>query len=179
MKVKVISSAKVFKGKRFSVERRVLDINGRRAERDIVVFPESVVVLPLLRDDVVLLIKQYRAALNDYIYEAPAGIIEPGETVKGAAQRELVEETGYTAGELMEIGSFYPVPGYSTECMHFVIARNLEYVGAKPEPYEVIEPVVVSVEKAIEMIKANTINDLKTAAIILYYYSLLRGGKIH
>ncbi len=169
MEIRYVGSEQLFKGIRFGVERRRFKIDDRVVERDVVLFPESVVILPVLDDHNILLIKQFRPALNKYIYEAPAGVVEEGENIREAAERELIEEIGYIANELIEIGSFYPVPGYSTEKMHFFIARKLEYIGARPEPYEVIKPISVSLEKALEMIRDNSIDDLKTAMIILYY----------
>lgn len=169
MDIKYLGGKKLFEGLRFSVERRRYKFGEKIVERDIVVFPETVVILPILNDKTIILIRQYRPALNKYIYEVPAGVAEPGEPVRKAAERELVEELGYIPNELIEIGVFYPVPGYSTEKMHFFLARKLEYVGAKPEPYEVIEPVTVSIDKAVEMIRDNLIVDLKSAMIILYY----------
>ncbi|MET1159925.1 MAG: NUDIX hydrolase [Thermoprotei archaeon] len=178
MNIKINRIEKVFEGKRFNVERREISIDGKEVIRDIVVFPESVVILPLLREDTILLIKQYRPALNNYIYEVPAGVVEPGEPIREAALRELEEEIGYTAKELVEIGSYYPTPGYSTEKMHFFIAKNLEYTGAKPEPYEVIEPYVIRLEEALKLIKDGVINDLKTVAIIMLYTNFYKNGGV-
>ena len=167
--IKVVKDVELFKGLRFNVIRRTLEIDNRRVERDVVVFPESVIILPVLTSDRIILIKQYRAAINDYIYEVPAGVVEKGELPKDAARRELIEEIGYEPGELIPLGYYYPVPGYSTEKMHFFIARKLEYVGMRPEPYEVITPTVVNLSDALDMIKNNQIVDLKTATLILYY----------
>ena len=167
--VKVIKDTELFRGLRFDVVRRLLEIDNKHVERDIVVFPESVIILPVLTSDRIILIRQYRAAINDYIYEVPAGVVEENELPKEAARRELIEEIGYEPGELIPLGYYYPVPGYSTEKMHFFIARKLEYVGMRPEPYEVITPTVVNLADALDMIKNNQIVDLKTAMLILYY----------
>ncbi len=167
--IRILSDEILIKGLRFDVVRRKLLIDDNIVQRDIVVFPESVIILPVLTSDRIILIKQYRAAINDYIYEVPAGVVEENELPKEAARRELIEEIGYEPGELISIGYYFPVPGYSTEKMHFFIARKLEYVGMRPEPYEVITPIVVSISDALEMIKNNQITDLKTVALILYY----------
>jgi len=172
--VEIVESSVVFAGLRFSVERRKYKFGDRVAVRDVVVFPNSVAVLPELDEDHVLLIKQYRPATGKFIYEVPAGVIEPGESAREAALRELEEELGYTAGELVEIGSFYTTPGYSTEKIHLFIARKLEYVGSRPELYEIIEPVVVPVRDLPMLIANNVIEDLKTAVIMLYYLALTR-----
>ena len=169
MEIKNIGQERLFKGLRFDVIRKKIQIDKKIVERDVVVFPDSVIILPVLRSDQIILIKQYRAAIDDFIYEVPAGVVEKGESVKDAAIRELIEETGYEPRELIDVGVYYPTPGYSTERMHFFIARQLEYVGMSPEPYEVITPIVVSIEDAIQMIKSNEIRDLKSAMLILYY----------
>ncbi len=169
MEIKTIDQEKLFKGLRFDVIRKKIRINERIVERDVVVFPDSVIILPVLRSDQIILIRQYRAAIDDFIYEVPAGVVEEGESIRDAAIRELIEETGYEPRELIDVGIYYPTPGYSTERMHFFIARQLEYVGMAPEPYEVITPIVVSVKDAIQMIKSNEIRDLKSAMLILYY----------
>ena len=174
MSIELVEVKELFKGLRFSVERRTYRFLDKMFSRDVVVFPESVVILPLLTDDKLLLIKQFRPALNDYIYEVPAGVVENGEDVREAAKRELLEELGYIANELIEIGQFYPTPGYSCERMHFFIAKKLEYVGSKPEPYEIIQPITISLDDAIEMIVKGVINDLKTVAIILYYTRFIK-----
>ncbi len=167
--VEILGDQELFKGLRFNVVRRRMAIDNRVIERDVVLFPPSVTILPVLQSNKFILIKQYRAPIKDYIIEAPAGVVEPGEDIREAARRELIEETGYDPGELIYIGKYYPVPGYSTEAMHFFIARRLEYVGKKPEPYEVIEPLVVSMDEALDLVKRNEIADLKTVFLITYY----------
>ena len=170
----MVGAKVLFKGIRFNVIRKNIMIEDKVVERDIIDFPESVIILPLLDENTILLLRQYRPVLEDYIYEVPAGVVEENEDIREAALRELIEETGYTANQLIEIGTFYPTPGYSSEKMHFFIARNLEYVGARPEPYEVIERVTISLDKAVDMIRDNIINDLKTSFIILYYISFYK-----
>jgi len=175
IKPKLKNEVLLFKGLRFNVVRRVYEKDDGVFERDVVVFPEAVVVLPFISPDEVVLIKQFRAPLNDYIIEAPAGVVDNGETPEETAERELVEEIGYRPGKLVKLGSFTPTPGYSTEILHFYYATNLEYVGARPEKYEVITPFKISFSKAYEMVLNNEIKDAKTALLILLY-SALRGG---
>jgi ADP-ribose pyrophosphatase len=167
--VEIIGSKELFSGLRFRVVREEYKHEDKRFKRDVVVFPDSVVILPVLKSDEIILIRQFRGPVRGFIYEAPAGVVEEGEAIEDAARRELEEEIGYVPGELIEVGSFYPVPGYSTEKMHMFIARGLEYVGMKPEPYEIIKPLVVRLNDAIEMVKRNEITDLKTAFLILFY----------
>ncbi|ADV64410.1 NUDIX hydrolase [Desulfurococcus mucosus] len=169
----------LLKGLRFNVIRRYYrKANGEEFARDVVAFPEAVAVLPVLDDGSVILLRQFRAPLNDTIIEAPAGVVDPGETPEEAAERELEEETGYHAGRLVRLGSFTPSPGYSSEVIHFYYATRLEYRGAKPERYEVLEPFKTMFQDALAMVHRGVISDMKTALLILLYDHALRGGGV-
>ncbi|MEM0378144.1 MAG: NUDIX hydrolase [Thermosphaera sp.] len=160
----------LFKGLRFKVVRRkYAKSEGETFERDIVLFPEAVVVLPFIENNKVILIRQFRPSIDDYIIEAPAGVIDEGETPEQAAYRELEEEIGYQARELMMLGEFYPTPGYSTEKMYFFTASNLRFVGARPERYEIIEPFSITIDEALTLIENNRIKDMKTVLALLLY----------
>lgn len=168
---RMISEVELFSGLRFKVARRKYSRDGDSFERDIVIFPEAVVVLPFITSEKIILIKQFRPSVNDYIIEAPAGVVDKDETPEETARRELVEEIGYYPSRLTKLGSFMPTPGYSTEILHFYIAENLEYRGMRPEKYEVIEPFIVDLEKVYRMVLNNEIKDAKTALLILLYMS--------
>lgn len=160
----------LFRGLRFSVVRRRYVRPGRGLfERDVVVFPEAVVILPILPGNEVILIRQFRAPFNDFIIEAPAGVVEPGEKPEETAQRELAEEVGLKPKRLVRLGSFTPAPGYSSEVLHFYVAHDLEPVDMKHEEYEIIEPIKLSLEEAYKMVVENKITDMKTALIISLY----------
>lgn len=165
-------------GRRFNVVRRVFRGSRGVFSRDIVVFPEAVAVLPVLPDGRVLLIKQFRASVNRYVVEAPAGVVEPGENPDDTARRELVEETGFHPKSLIKIASFVATPGYSTEILHFYVASGLEYKGVKPEEYEYIETSAVSLDEAYDMVFRNEIEDMKTALLILMVYNMVKRGDL-
>lgn len=167
-----LGEVELFRGLRFSVVRRKYSRDGGVFERDVVVFPEAVVILPFISRDRVILVRQFRAPLNDFIIEAPAGVVDEGESPEDTARRELVEETGYYPRKLTKIGSFTPTPGYSTEVLHFYIAEDLEYVGSRPEVYEVLKPLDFSFKEVYEMVLKNEIRDAKTALVILLYVAL-------
>ncbi|MEM3912789.1 MAG: NUDIX hydrolase [Desulfurococcaceae archaeon] len=167
----LIEEKELFKGLRFSVVRKKYAKRDGLFERDIVIFPQAVVVLPFITRNEVILIKQFRASSNDFIIEAPAGVVDEGETPDEAAKRELVEEIGYYPRKLIKLGEFMPTPGYSTEILHFYYAENLEYVGAQPEKYEIITPFRISFNDAYKIVLENKIVDAKTALIILLYYN--------
>jgi ADP-ribose pyrophosphatase len=168
----LVEERELFKGLRFSVSRRRYAKEGGLFERDVVVFPHAVVILPFISRGEVVLIKQFRAPFNDFIIEAPAGVVDSGESPEDTARRELVEEIGYYPRRLHKLGSFMPSPGYSTEILHFYTAEELEYVGARPEKYEVIEPLRITLEEAYKMVLENKIVDAKTALLILLYRSI-------
>jgi ADP-ribose pyrophosphatase len=171
----VLREELLVEGLRFNVVRRYYrKTSGDEFARDIVVFPEAVAVLPILGNHEVILLRQFRAPLNNIIIEAPAGVIDPGETPEEAARRELEEETGYYPGKLVWLGSYTPSPGYSSEVIHLYYAVNLEYRGARPEKYEVLEPFKIPLSEAVKMVYSGAINDMKTALLILLYCS--RGG---
>ncbi len=164
----------VFKGRRFKVVTEDHKLpTGRIVYREYVDFPETVMMLPLLDPDRILLVYQYRAPLRKWIYEVPAGVIEPGETPEEAARRELIEETGYKPNRLEKLFHLYLAPGYSTEKIYAFLASDLEKTEAKPEEYEVLKPLIITIDEALEMIRSNVIEDSKTVSLIMYYYEFL------
>ena len=133
--------------------------------------PGSVVVLAV--DDSgstprVLLERQYRHAAEDYLWELPAGRIDPGERELKAAQRELLEETGYTATHWRRILKFYASPGFVAETMAVYLATGLCAGEAHPEDDEVIYKRLVPLPTAVSMVLRGTIRDAKTIAPVLW-----------
>lgn len=160
------------RGRRVAFTSRIEELpNGVKLRVDRVTFPNSVTVLPITtRDCTVYLIKQYRPAVGEWLLEAPAGVIDPGESPEEAASRELAEETGLHGGKLVKIAEGYTSPGYSTEYMYIYLALDPEHGEARPENYEVIEELVkLSITEALSMIREAKIRDLKTV------YSIIAG----
>jgi len=165
--VRVVDEKTVFQGLRFSVVRRRYQYKERSFARDIVLFPESSVVVPFLNESEIILIRQFRAPLGGYILELPAGVVDKGEKPEDTARRELVEETGYYPRKLIKLTTVYPVPGYSTEIMHIYEAEDLEFKGARPEPYELIEIVKVEFREALNQVFMGEIRDAKSVIGIM------------
>src|SRR5258707_2071846 len=130
---KILSSTEVYKGAVFSVRRdEVLEPGGVRAIREVITHPGSVVVLPVLPDGRILMIRQYRHATRQYLWELVAGRIDAGENVRQAAARELMEETGYHAQRLRVFLDMFPTPGFLEERMYVLLAEKLTAGEAQP-----------------------------------------------
>ena len=142
-----------------------------RARRDVVHHNGSVVVLAVdenKREPHVLLERQYRHAANSYLWELPAGRIDPGEKPLPAAKRELLEETGYTATRWKRILTFYASPGFVAETMSVYLATGLRAGTAQPEDDERIQLRMLPLSAALRMVLNGTIRDAKTISSILW-----------
>jgi ADP-ribose pyrophosphatase len=171
-KVKLISSCTVYRGPVFWVTTdHVQEPGGVRARRDVIHHTGSVVILAVDESQAapdVLLERQYRHAANDYLWELPAGRIDPGENALHAAKRELLEETGYTAAHWRRIFKFYASPGFVAETMSVYLATGLRAGPAHPEPDEVIHKSMVPLSKAVRMVLSGAIRDAKTISSVLW-----------
>jgi len=174
-KARVVKSKMVFRGNVFGVRRdEVVEPGGVRAIREVITHPGSVVVLPVLEDGRILMIRQYRHATRQYLWELVAGRIDEGETVKKAAARELKEETGYKARRFREFLDMFPTPGFLEERMHLLLAEGLTEGEAEPEADEKIISHAYRVEELKQMMKNGKLRDGKSIAGILYYLTFLR-----
>jgi ADP-ribose pyrophosphatase len=178
-KARVISSRTVYRGPVFWVTTdEVQEPGGVRARRDIIHHTGSVVVLAV--DETgstprVLLERQYRHAAQDYLWELPAGRIDPGENALHAAKRELLEETGYSAAHWRRILNFYASPGFVAETMSVYLATGLRAGTAQPEADEVIHKRMVPLPTAVRMVLNGTIRDAKTISSVLWLDHEVRG----
>ncbi len=174
----MLSSKVVYEGKVFKVTSdKVTEPSGITATRDIVRHSGSVVVLAIDEDGDeprVLLERQYRYAAQDYLWELPAGRIDPGEVALAGAKRELIEETGYRAKQWKRAMIFYSSPGFLDETMAIYLARDLTSGEAQPEEDESIECELVPLSETIDMIFSGQIRDGKTIAGVLWLAEALR-----
>jgi ADP-ribose pyrophosphatase len=172
---KILSSEILYQGKVFRLQRdTVIEPGGVRAERDIIVHPGSVVVLPIFKDGSVLMIRQYRHSVGEFLWELVAGRKEPNETPMAAARRELIEETGYSAKRLRKLMRVVPTPGFVNEWMWIFAAEGLTEGAAQPEEDEKITPRIFTLKQAEKMIENGTLRDAKSICGILYYSRFLR-----
>ena len=175
---KVLRSEIIYKGPVFGVRRdEVLEPGGVRAIREVITHPGSVVVLPVLPDGRILLIRQYRHATRQYLWELVAGRIDPGESVRKAAARELIEETGYRAQRFREFLDMFPTPGFLEERMHLLLAEKLTAGEAQPEEDERITAKAFQPAELERMIRGNVLRDAKSIAGLLYYFRFLARKK--
>ena len=156
---------------------RILDLtrevhrmpDNRESTFEIIRHPGGAAALPILDDGRLLLIRQFRPAAQDYIYEIPAGRLEVGEDPAGCVERELEEEVGYRPQQLESLGYVYSSVGFCNEKIYLFIATDLQQTQTALEPDEFIEPLVVTLDEALKMISAGTITDAKTQITLLRY----------
>ena len=147
--------------------------NGKVGELEMIRHSGASAVLPFLgdpdgEDPTILLIRQYRYAADGFIYEIPAGRLEPGEPPEQCAVRELREETGCTAAKMEHLYTMYTTPGFTDEKIHLFAATGLERGESALEQDEFVEVVPTAISAALRLIRDGTINDAKTALSILY-----------
>jgi ADP-ribose pyrophosphatase len=173
-KLKVLSSEMVYEGPIFGVRRdEVIEPTGVQAKREVITHSGSVVVMPVLADGRILMIQQFRYATRQFMWELVAGRMDPGESIKKAAARELMEETGYRAKKLSVFLSVFPTPGFLEERMHLLLAEGLTAGEAHPEEDEKIFSRAFKLNELKQMMKKGELIDAKSIAGILYYSTFL------
>lgn len=166
---KLLASQEVFKGRVFSVRVDTIeDEDGGQHKLDIVQHPGSFAIAPIPSPGRLTLIRQYRHAAGQVLWEIPAGTAEPDEEWEAGARRELREETGYTADSLELLCSVYPTPGYCTERVHLYAAYGLHAGPQLPEEDERIDVREVSFAQAQDMQASGQIVDMKTLLALLW-----------
>jgi len=151
------------------VEDDVLWVNNKRLKRDLIIHPGVSVMIPLIKENHIMLVRQYRYGINKYLWELPAGTITEGETPLQCAKREIEEEIGYCAKTWKKIIPFYPSPGFNSEIIHSFLATNL--VKSKPnfDDDEIIQTKMFSFSQIKTMIMNKKIKDGKSLAPLMYF----------
>ena len=182
-KEQMISSETLFEGPLFSVVHdKLLEPGGRPSERDIIHHHGSVVILALdntksKRDPWIVVERQYRHAAGQFLWELPAGKLDPGEDAMAGAQRELAEETGYSAKKWKPFLVYYASPGFLGESMQVFIAEGLVAGDAHPEDDEQIDFRLVKLSEILKMIDKGAILDGKTLCSVLLYVRKIAGRR--
>jgi ADP-ribose pyrophosphatase len=162
------NSTKQFRGRVISVTVDDVTLpNGHRAQLEIVHHPGGAAIVALDSEHRVCLLRQYRHASGGYLWELPAGKLEPNEPPLATAQRELVEEGGVVANSWANLGTCTPSPGVLRETVHLFLARDLAPAPAAPESAEVFEVHWMSIAEAHQWVVDGVINDAKTAVGIV------------
>jgi ADP-ribose pyrophosphatase len=177
-----IASRRLYTGRIINLDMdQVRFPNGSTGELEIVRHSGASAVVPFLSDPAgddpqILLLKQYRYAAEDYLYEIPAGRLDPGEDPADCARRELKEETGCSASSVEHLLTFYTTPGFTDEKIHLFMATGLTEGQSGRETDEFIEVQTFPLSRALEMVGSGEIRDGKTALGILYAAGF-RAGK--
>jgi len=157
----------IFRGRRLWIELKKIRLPTGTEREKVIVHPSGAVAILPLQGDRCKLLRQYRYAIDQYIIEAPAGTMEPGEEPLATAGRELIEETGFAAASIVPKGFIYTTPGFTDEKIYLFEARDLtpsqEYVKDEDEVIEVID---VAVRDLPKMIRDGRIVDGKTICLI-------------
>lgn len=171
---KTLDSREIYRGRIINVRLDRVELpGGRTAYREVVEHPGAVCIAAVKEDQKIILVKQFRKPVEETLIELPAGKLEAGEDPEECAARELAEETGYRAGKMEHLISFYTSPGFSDEIMHLFLATDLSPGESNPDQDEMLQIVEVDLEKAVEMVLEGKIKDSKTAVGIL----ILKAGR--
>jgi len=166
---KTMASKKIFQGKIINLRKDKVRLpNGKITNREIVEHPGAVVILALNEKKEILMIRQFRKATEEVIWELPAGKIERGETLENCAKRELVEETGYYPKKIEELLTYFSAPGFCDEKLTLFFTEDLEKRCKNEDEDEFIQVENLTIDQALKMVENNLIKDAKTIIGILY-----------
>ncbi|WP_428909001.1 NUDIX hydrolase [Niallia sp. Krafla_26] len=168
---KTLSTQPIFKGKVVSLQVDEVELpNGKKAKREIIKHPGAVAIIAITEENKLVLVEQYRKALERTIVEIPAGKLEKGEAPAECAKRELEEETGYECQTLELVNSFYTSPGFADEIVHVYLAKGLtkKANAAELDEDEFVNLLEWSLEEALQAIEEKQIYDAKTVFAVQY-----------
>ncbi|WP_285766296.1 NUDIX hydrolase [Peribacillus sp. SI8-4] len=168
---KTLSSEKIFTGRVISLQVDEVELpDGKTGKREIVKHPGAVAIIALTAENKIIMVEQYRKALERSLIEIPAGKLEKGEKPVLSAERELEEETGYVCGKMEHIISFYTSPGFADELVHLYVAHDLKKrENAAPlDEDEFVELIELTLEEAQDYLREGKIQDAKTAYAVQY-----------
>lgn len=170
MEEKTIEREVIYKGKIFDVEKHVVSLpNGNTSVRELVYHNGAVAVLVIDESDKIVMVEQYRKAFESMSLEIPAGKLEKGEEPVSSAERELAEETGYTAESLEKIFSFYGAPGFCSERVDVYVAKGLSAGEMNLDEDEFLNVKRYSFDEAVALLDRGIITDAKTIMAIQWW----------
>jgi len=152
-----------FRGKLLNVRVKEQRLpNGFLARLEVVKHPGAALIIPFISSGKIIILRQFRPVLGGYLYELPAGTLDRREKPLHCARREIIEETGFSAGKLLKLGEIFPVPGYSTEKITIFKAWRLKQTGLAPEADEVIQIKILTRPQVNGLFQRKKIKDAKT-----------------
>ncbi len=153
---------------KFEVLRKTYPDEPQGLSRFVIRHHGAVGILPILPDGRIVMIRNYRFTVDEWLLEIPAGTMVPGESPDRTAHRELEEETGYTAGRMVRLTEFLPSPGISDERMTLYLARDLVPGRASPEADEKLEVAILAKDEALAALTSGAVRDAKTMIALLW-----------
>jgi ADP-ribose pyrophosphatase len=168
---KTISQKEIFSGRVIDVVLEEVELpNGKTSTREIVKHPGAVAVIAMTDDNKIVMVRQYRKALERTLVEIPAGKLEKGEEPLVTAKRELEEETGYVCNSMKHLISFYTSPGFADEIVHLYLAENIKKKenAASLDEDEFVDVLELTLEEALQYLEEKQIYDAKTAYALQY-----------
>lgn len=165
MAAKINHADTIYRGRVFTLEKENVTLgNGVTTDLDVIHHPGAAAMVPLTDDRQVIMLRQYRHAIRQEIWEIPAGTLEPGEDPETCARREVEEETGYRASRWVRLGKIVPVPGYSDETITLFLCTGLTLKTQNLDADEQIAVQTIPFEETLTMITNGHIQDAKTIA---------------
>lgn len=176
LREKKVTSRSVFKGKLLDVYSDEVQLSdGSQTIREYIRHPGAAVIVPLLDDNRIIMVRQFRYPIGAVMVELPAGKLDPGESSEETARRELLEEVGCTADEYLRLGRMHPCIGYSTEQIDVFLARSLRHQKNNLDEDEQLEPFELPLAEAVEWIRQGRITDAKTIIALYWAERYLKG----
>jgi len=171
----ILSTEVIFEGRILKLRvDTVRTVDGRKSTREVVEHAACIAVIVVDADDNILLVRQYRRAIDQELLEIPAGGIDEGESIEEAVVREMREETGFRPQKVVRLGGFYSTPGFCDEYLYLYLATDLVSDPLSAEDTPGIEVVRVPVSQVPELVNSGKIEDSKSIAGLLFYLEYRR-----
>ena len=167
---KPVLSKRIYEGRGINLRRDTVLLPSRKSfDREVVEHPGCVAAVPLLDEETLVLVRQYRYPVSEVLVEIPAGTLQSGEDIEECIKRELIEEIGYRPGKLERLLTLFLAPGYSSEVAHIFLATDLVKVGVDPDEDEFIEVIRLPISEFLRLLSKSKIKDAKTICGVLTY----------
>jgi ADP-ribose pyrophosphatase len=161
----------IYKNKMVRIQESTVGVRGKTIKFAKIFEDNAIVVVPIIKNKIILE-RQYRPVIGEYIYELPAGHVKKDEGKISAVKREMKEETGYIPQKVKFMFKSFPEPGLITSMHYFFVASNMKKEKRKLDRDEIIDTILVDKNEVFNMIRTNKIKDSKTIAALLYYFAM-------